>query len=180
MTTRPVRNRPPKRGMLTRERGKLIVVSAATIVCVYLCYRLAYPFIPALVWAVTGAVVSQPFLRFLRRHISSPSLRAAVGVSVVSIAIFAPIIVLAYFIVLQLGQGVQNWQYYLDQWQQALSRQPRAAAAWGKISQNLDLTRAFQQLAETIQSWSVNIAGIVEFAGARADLVVCTVLLVSR
>jgi predicted PurR-regulated permease PerM len=143
--------------MLTRERGKLIVMSAATIVCVFLCYQLAYPFIPALVWAVTGAVITQPFTRFLRRHILSPSLRAAVSVSVVSIAIFAPVIVLAYFIVLQLGQGVQNWQYYLNEWQEALSREPRVAAAWGKISQNLDLTRALEQLANTIQTWSVNI-----------------------
>jgi len=149
--------RPRLRTGLTRERGKLIVVSAATIVSVYLCYRLASPFIPALVWAVTGAVVTQPFVNLLRRYIASPTLRAAVAVSVVAVAIFAPVIALLYFVVMQLGQGVQNWPYFLEEWQQALAREPRLAAGWEKISQNLDLQREFQQAADRIREWTVTI-----------------------
>ena len=70
-------------GVFTRDRGKLVVVSAATILCGYLCFRLAQPFLPALVWAITGAVVTHPVVQMLERWIRSPRWRAGVAVGTV-------------------------------------------------------------------------------------------------
>ena len=144
--------------MLTRERGKLVVVLAATVVCVYLCYRLAEPFIPALVWAVTGAVVTRPIVRQLDGRIKSRKWRAGVAVSVVTIVVFAPVITLVYFAAVQIGQAVQNWQVYLDRWQDALSQKPRLADAWDQISQNLELTGSIEQFAGAVHGGATAVA----------------------
>ena len=69
------------RSLMTRDRSKLLVASAFTLVCLYLCYRLAQPFIPALVFAITIAVVTQPLIRWLESRIKNASIRAAACVA---------------------------------------------------------------------------------------------------
>ena len=144
--------------ILTRGRGKLIVVLAATFVCVYLCYRLVEPFMPALVWAMTGAVVTQRVMRWLGRGIKSRQLRAVIGVSAVTIVLFAPVTVLVYYAAVQIGQAVQNWETYLEQWQTALQNQPRLATAWESISQRLNLSGTLEQFAENVRTGAMAIA----------------------
>src|SRR5688500_16629529 len=92
-----IKRRRRAEGMFTRSRGKLVVVSAATIFCLYLCYRLAQPFMPALVWAVTGAVITHPLVGWIGRWIGSPSWRAAAAVTIVVAVLFSPAIGLVYF-----------------------------------------------------------------------------------
>lgn len=160
------------RGNGVLARGKLLVIAAATIVCVYLCYRLAAPFIPALVWAVTGAVITRPIVRQLGRRIESPPWRAGVAVSVVTVVVFAPIVTLVYVAAVQLGQAVQNWQAYFDRWQDALSRQPRIAAAWERIAATLDLTATAQRFAD-----AVNERGLALASGSVHALIQALVML---
>ena len=145
--------------MFTRSHGKLIVVSAATIVALYLCYRLAQPFIPALVWATTGAVVTHGLVRWLGRWFKSPRWRAGVGVSFVTILLFAPAIALVYFSSVEIYGTLQDWQpaEFLSQWQEALGQHPALASAWTRISENIDLQAALGQLAEQVREWSMAI-----------------------
>ncbi len=145
-------------GMLTRDRSKLLVVSAATIVCLYLCYRLAQPFIPALVFSITIAVVTQPLMKWLERHIQSAALRAAVAESIVTVAVLAPIVTAVYFVALEIAQAVQHWQTYLTSWQQMVEREPRLATAWGRISQNLNITAAIEQFAGAVNTAAMAVA----------------------
>jgi predicted PurR-regulated permease PerM len=144
--------------MLTRDRSKLIVISAATIVCLFLCYRLVQPFIPALVIAITVAVVTQPLMRWLERHISSSSVRAGVGEAIVTMAVLAPIATTVYFVAIQIAQAVQNWQAYLTSWQQILERQPRLAFAWQQVSQSLNITAAIEQFAGAVNAAAMAVA----------------------
>ena len=144
--------------MLTRDRSKLIVVSAATIVCLFLCYRLAQPFIPALVFAITVAVVTQPLMRWLERHVRSASVRAGIGEGIVTIAVLAPIVTMVYFVALQIAHAVQNWQAYLTSWQELVEREPRLAFAWQQISQNLNVTAAIEQFAGAVNTAAMAVA----------------------
>jgi len=144
MTTQKRGRRP-----VTRIQAKMIVVAAATLLCSYLCYRLARPFIPALVWAVTVAVVTQPFVQWLKRRIKAHSWRAAVSVSAVTLLICLPVAGMAYLAAVEIQAGIQNWQpaRYLERWQTALANYPRAAALWQNISENLNLTTVMEQVA---------------------------------
>jgi predicted PurR-regulated permease PerM len=105
-------------GMLTRDHSKLFVVSAATIVCLYLCCQLARPFLTALVFAITVAVVTQPLMRRLERHVRSASVRAGIGEGIVTIVVLAPIVTMVYFVALHVAHAVQNRQAYLAGWQE--------------------------------------------------------------
>jgi predicted PurR-regulated permease PerM len=142
---------------MDRQRGKLIVVFVATGLCLYLCYRLAQPFIPALVWAITGAVVTHGFVSWLGRRIKSSGWRAVVAVSAVAIMLFAPALGLVYFAAVQIGTSLQNWNpnELLAKWQAAIADNPRLATAWTQLSQNLDLPTTIAQLAKQVRGAAV-------------------------
>jgi predicted PurR-regulated permease PerM len=159
MATTTKTSRQRSTGVFTRDRGKLLVVSAATILCVYLCYRLAQPLIPALVWAITGSVVVHPVVKWLGRWIHSPRWRAGVTVGVVAVALFAPIISLVYFAALQIGTALQGWSPadLLTRWETALADNRFLGSAWANISRNLDLPTALTQLGEQVRTWTAAI-----------------------
>ena len=164
MATLPATDRPrPRRrrrrgGVFTRSRSKLVVVSAATLLCVYLSYRLAKPFLPALVWATTGAVITHGFMRWLARWIERPNWRAGIGVATVALLLFAPVIALVYFAALEINSTVQSTQPadFLAMSQQALSRLG-LADAWSRIGANIDLQGALGQVGEQLRDWSLAI-----------------------
>jgi predicted PurR-regulated permease PerM len=137
-------------GMFTRSRGKLVVVSAATIVCLYLSYRLAQPFMPALVWAVTGAVITHRLVGWIGRWIGSPRWRAAAAVTIVVVVLFTPAIGLVYFAAIQVGQSLENVDpnQALAEWQEAIDDSPRLATAWQRISQHFNVAGTAGQLTE--------------------------------
>jgi len=150
--------KPASKSSLTRDRHKVIVVYAVTLVCVYLCYRLAQPFIPALVFAITVAVVTQPLMRWLERRIASPSLRAAIGVAIVTVAILAPLGTTIYLLAQQIAHAVQAWQQYLNSWQQLVDREAWLASAWNRLSQNLDITAAIERFAAAVNTAAMAVA----------------------
>ncbi len=62
----------------TRSHVQTLVMMAATGCCLYLCYRLAEPFLPALAWALAQAVLFAPLQRDLELWLARATL-AAVG-----------------------------------------------------------------------------------------------------
>ncbi len=168
MATRPTIDRPrprprPRRrrrgGPFTRSRGKLLVVSAASIVCVYLCYRLAQPFLPALVWATTGAVITNRVMRWLAQRITKPHWRAGIGVTGVALLLFGPAIAIVYFAALEIYGTLQslNPADLVASWQQAFAGRPALANAWAQITENVDLQATLAQLGEQLSNWSLAI-----------------------
>jgi predicted PurR-regulated permease PerM len=149
----------PAAHLLTRDRSKLIVVYGITVVCLYLCYRLAQPFIPALVFAITIAIITQPLMSWLEPRIKNATLRAGAGVAIVTIAILAPISTMVYFVAIEIAHAVQNWQTYLANFQELVDREPRIASYWQQLSQNLDLTGAVERLAGAVNAAAMAIVG---------------------
>ena len=56
----------------TRDSNGL-VLTVLTLIGIYLCYRLALPFLPAIVWALTLAVIFTPFQRHLEKRFGHPN-----------------------------------------------------------------------------------------------------------
>ncbi|MCI0545858.1 MAG: AI-2E family transporter [Candidatus Rokubacteria bacterium] len=76
---------------LTRERALALALLVLTAVALYLSYRLAQPFLPALAWAIALAVVAYPFHGALARRIAAPSLAAGLAVAVVALVVLVPV-----------------------------------------------------------------------------------------
>ena len=62
-----------------RERSGLIALAVLTLIGVLLCVQVAYPFLPALAWAVALAVIAFPMHLWIARHVRNGNWSAAEG-----------------------------------------------------------------------------------------------------
>lgn len=101
-----------KRGLMPSAqvvRTLLILVAAAF--GLYLCYRLALPFVPPLTWAVVLAVGFVPIHRRIEKRIANRSLAASMSVSAAVIVVAVPVVLLAH----QLIHEAANGAAYVEQ-----------------------------------------------------------------
>src|SRR5262245_30842242 len=86
-------NRFPRQaedGWWSRERTLVLALFIATALAFYLCYVLARPFLPALAWALTLAVVAHPLRDWIARRIFRPNLASVLAVVLVAATVVAP------------------------------------------------------------------------------------------
>jgi predicted PurR-regulated permease PerM len=69
---------------------RAIALALLAAVGIYLCYRLAQPCIPSLVWAGALALVSTPFHRWIEARVGRPNLAAAFSLIVIGLLVVAP------------------------------------------------------------------------------------------
>ena len=72
----------------TRLRAMTLGVLAAVGICV--CYRLAQPCIPPLVWAGALALVFAPLQRWIEARVRRPNLAAAFSLAIIALLVVAP------------------------------------------------------------------------------------------
>jgi len=111
----------------SRSHVRTLVLMAATLVGIYLCYRLALPFLSAIVWALALAVVFTPFHRWLEAKVKHPNLAAGISVLVIGLVVLG----LATFVGQQLVQEAANGTELIKtkvesgEWRHALEAHPR-------------------------------------------------------
>ena len=134
----------------SRSHVQTLVLMGATAGGIYLCYRLATPFLPALVWALALAVLFSPFQQWLESKLNHPSLAAVVSVLVVGLIV----VVAATFVGQRLGheaaKGAEIIKTKVEsgEWRHALEAHQRLAplADWME-RQNLPGT------VKTVATW---------------------------
>jgi len=151
-------------------------MAAATVLAIYLCYLLIQPFLPALVWSITLAVVTHRYWQWLARYIPQPSLRAGIAVGTVAVALLAPVAFLFYFSAAEIAETVDQWQSpdYRPAWMDELSENPHVAEAWSRISENLDISTMARQVGQSIQAGA---AAILSGLASTAALAFLTLIL---
>ncbi len=77
-------------GGWSRTRVRAIALALLTAVGIYLCYRLARPCIPSLVWAGALALVFTPLQRWLEARVKRPNLAAAFSLVIIGLLVVAP------------------------------------------------------------------------------------------
>ena len=128
--------------MTTRGRGKLYVLAAATILAGYLCYLLVLPFIPAIVWATTAAVITHRFSQWVAKRVKSPSATAAICTATVAVAILLPVIGVGYVGVRQIGIAAKELDGFTEDVEDRLSGYPQVQAWWASLKDELDPSKA--------------------------------------
>jgi predicted PurR-regulated permease PerM len=134
----------PARGVATRSRGKLYVLAAATVAAGYLCYQLILPFIPAIAWATTAAVITYRFSHWVGRHVKSPSTKAAICTTIVAVAVLLPLVGVGYVGVQQIGVAAQELEGFNEKVNDLLAGRPKLQQAWDSLKDELDPTKAPQ------------------------------------
>ena len=79
-----------KTGRWSAARIRAIALAVFTAVGIYLCYRLAQPCVPSLVWAGVLALVFAPLQRWIETKVKKPSLAAACSLVIIALLVVVP------------------------------------------------------------------------------------------
>lgn len=142
---------------VSRTRVQTAVLATATVLGIYLCYRLAVPFLPALAWAVALAVLFAPLQRRIESRLKRPALAAIVSVLIVGVIVVVPVTFLGRQLVMQAAQGAEvvETKVKSGEWRRALDAQPQLAPIADFIEQQIDLPGTLK----TFTTWLSTTAG---------------------
>ena len=83
-------NSSAENGGWPRARLRAIALAGLAAIGIYLCYRLAQPCIPSLVWAGALALIFAPLQRWLEARVRKPSLAAAASLAIIGLLVVVP------------------------------------------------------------------------------------------
>lgn len=92
----------------SRSHVHTLLLMAVTVVGIYLCYRLAAPFLPAFVWALALVVLFAPLHRWLESKVKHPNLAAMICVLVAALIVVVPAMFVAERIIGEAARGAET------------------------------------------------------------------------
>jgi predicted PurR-regulated permease PerM len=118
----------------------VLLLMALTVVGIYGCYRLAVPFLPALVWSVTLTVLIIPMQRLLEARVR-PSFAAAVSIALVAVIVVVPAVVLGQQM---MGEAVRGTELLganaiSEKWRAIVTANPWFASLVDRFGARLNL-----------------------------------------
>ena len=139
----------PENDWGTAGHVRTLVVLGTTGAGVYLCYRMAVPFLPALTWALALAVLCAPLQRWLEFRFKTPGVAAAVAVLLIGLMVIVPVFFVGQRLILEAARGAQLVQLKVDsgEWQRLLESQPRLKSWIDWIETEIDLPGAVRSAA---------------------------------
>jgi predicted PurR-regulated permease PerM len=158
------------RGVVTRSRGKLLVLAAATVVAAYLCFRLVLPFFPAIVMAVTIAVVTKRFSSWVAERVGSRTKTAAICTTVVAAAILLPATFLGYMAVQQVTTAIEQKEQINQAVNEWLSQHPALQRQWRRVARDFEPTQQMPQLVDRLQPGAVAAASAPVYIAVQTAL----------
>lgn len=125
------------------------VLTILTLIGIYLCYRLALPFLSALAWALALAVLFSPFQRWLEIKIKHPNAAAAISTVTIAVIVVVPAIFVVNNLLAEISKGAELIRGYATSGalQEALEKQPLLAPLGHWIERQVDLPESFGRAA---------------------------------
>jgi predicted PurR-regulated permease PerM len=126
-----------------------IVLMGVTALGLFLCYRLAAPFLDAIVWALALAVLFAPLQCWLESKLRHPNLSAILTVVMIGLLVGAAVTFVGQRLMHQAAAGAEliDAKIKSGDWRSALAAQPRLSALADRIERQIDLPGAAQSLA---------------------------------
>ena len=132
-----------------------LVLMAVTLAALYLCYRMALPFLPALAWALALGLLLVPVQRWLEQKLRSPGFAAGLLVLLAGVGVLFPSMLIADRLVDELASGGGAISAMLEsgQWRRNVSAYPLLAPAADWLEGQFDLP----ETANAVTSWLTGI-----------------------
>jgi len=143
----------------SRSHVQTLVLMAVTAFGIYLCYRLAVPFLPPLAWALGLAVLFTPFQRWVESKLKHPRLAAFVSVLVIGLIVVVPLTFVGQRLIMQAAQGAAliDAKVSSGEWRQTFEAQPRLAPIADRIEKQIDLPGTVKSFASWLGSYAGSI-----------------------
>ena len=160
----------------SRDHVQTLVLMLATVLGIYLCYRMAVPFLPVLVWALTLAVLFTPLQVWLESKLKHSSLAAIVSILLIGAIVVVPVIFVGEQLLLQALKGTQliETKVASGEWRRTLEAQPQLAPILNKAERYIDLPGTLK----TFTAWLGDTAGSIVKGSVFQVLGLCLVLYV--
>lgn len=125
-----------------------LVLMLATVLGVYLCYKLALPFLAVLTWALTLAVLFSPLQIWLESKLKHSSLAAIISIILIGLIVVVPAIFVGEQLLVQALKGTQLIETKVSsgEWRRALESQPQFAPIVTKIEQYINFPDTIKTL----------------------------------
>ena len=143
----------------SRSHVQTLVLMVATAFGIYLCYRLAVPFLPPLAWALGLAVLFTPFQRWVESKLKHPRLAAIVSILVISVIVVVPLTFVGQRLVVEAARGANliETKVTSGEWRRTFEAQPRLAPIADKIEKQIDLPGTVKSFATWLSSYAGSI-----------------------
>ena len=143
----------------SRSHVQTLVLMVATAFGIYLCYRLAVPFLPPLAWALGLAVLFTPFQRWVESKLKHPRLAAFVSVLVIGLIVVVPLTFVGQRLVMQAAEGAAliDTKVTSGEWRRTFEAQPRLARIADRIEQQIDLPGTVKSFATWLSTYAGSI-----------------------
>lgn len=144
---------------LTRQAISNVALALGLVLGAVLCYLLAVPFLAAIVWSVTLAILFSPLDARIGKRIRSPGLSAAATVAIMAIIVVVPGILVAGTLLNEAVRSATVINALIDaqSWTRAMEAHPRLAPVLQWISERLDIP----DLVKALASWLAGLSGSV-------------------
>jgi predicted PurR-regulated permease PerM len=141
-------------GGLTRDRLLVITLLIATGVILGACAALLSPFLPALTWALSLAVIAYPIHVWIKKHVNHPQLAAGLAVALITVGLVVPVVLLGTQIAQEVAGGVSQLQSILESGaiQKSLQEHPAFASALAWIQSRFDLGDAGARIVSGVRA----------------------------
>jgi predicted PurR-regulated permease PerM len=116
-----------------------------TLIGLIVCYLVALPFLPALIWALAAAVLAMPLHRRFEAKLRHPNLAASISLALLAVLVFFPLALLgnALFAALIGGLGSMQEQVAGGDLQRLVESHPLARWLASLAPADVDLTSIF-------------------------------------
>ena len=143
----------------SKTHVQTLVLMVATVLGFFLCYRMAVPFLPGLVWALGLAVLFAPFQRWLEARIKRRALAAMVAVLVIALIVVVPLTFIGQKLVVQAAKGAELIEFKVNsgEWRRGLQASPALESLVTQIDQRIDLPGTVKSLT----GWLISRAGLI-------------------
>ena len=140
----------------SRSHVHTLLLMAVTVVGIYLCYRLAAPFLPAFAWALALAVLFAPLHRWLASKLKHPNLAATISVLVAALIVVVPAMFVAERIIGEAARSAQTINTLVESgaWRRAFEGHPLFAPVGYWLERQFDLP----EMVNTATSWLTSTA----------------------
>lgn len=98
---------PPTRSREPSAPANGLVLTALMLIGLYLCYRLALPFLPAISWALALAVILSPLQRRLESRFKRRNLVTAISLTVIALIVVVPAIFVVNRLIMEISKGAE-------------------------------------------------------------------------
>ncbi len=138
---------------------RTLVLAAAILTGLALCFQLLLPFLSAVTWAVALAVLFAPLQRRLEKRLRRPGLAAFLSVVLVALLVLVPVSLVTQRLVSEAAHGAQLLRDKVDtgEWRAAIEARPTLAPVLHRVEQELDLPGTMRSVA----TWVGNLGGVI-------------------